>query len=237
VQLHLDLRHLLLASWTVDPEAARRALPPPFEPAEVDGESIVSIVTFRCIGGRVGRLPVLPFSQLNVRLYVEHEAEPAVFFLRSFVTAAGLGGFLLGAPYRLAWVRVRPGAVLAPGLGVRMRYRIEEAEASPGLLGRHELGIFEERGVRAFRVRRGPAEWRHAEVLEPPRLDLLAALGFDVEGDPRLVHAPEASFDTDVPPKRISRGGERGGGAAAPDVESRERRRDSTPGPDPDSPL
>jgi uncharacterized protein DUF2071 len=203
VRLHLDLRHLLLASWPVDPLAAVQALPPGVEPAEVDGESIVSLVTFRCVGGRVGLLPVLPFSQLNVRLYVEHKAEPAVFFLRSLVTAAGLGGFLLGAPYKLAWVRVRPGDVSAPGLGVRLRYRIGHAEATPGLLGRHELGIFEERGLRAFRVQRGPAEWRHAELLEAPRLDLLAALGLDVAGDPSLVYAAEASFDTEVPPKRL----------------------------------
>lgn len=203
MRLHLELRHLLLASWRVDLEAAARALPPPFEPVEVEGESIVSLVTFRCVSGRIGRLPVLPFSQLNVRLYVEHEGEPAVFFLRSFVTVAGVGGFFLGAPYRLAWVRVREGDASAPGLGVRIRYGIGRAEATPGLLGRHELGIFEERGVRAFRVRRGPAEWRHAEVSEPPRLDLLTALGFDLEGDPRLVYAPQASFEADVPPKRL----------------------------------
>jgi hypothetical protein len=203
VRLHLELRHLLLASWPVDPLAVAQALPPDLEPAPIDGESIVSLATFRCAGGCVGLLPVLPFSQLNVRLYVEHEGEPAVFFLRSLVTVAGLGGFFLGAPYRLAWLRVRPGGVSAPGLGVRLRYRIGHADATPGQLGRHEFGIFEERGLKAFRVRRGPAEWRHAELLDAPRLDLLAALGFDVAGDPRLVYAAEASFDTEVPPKKL----------------------------------
>jgi Uncharacterized conserved protein (COG2071) len=204
MRLHLDLRHLLLATWPVEPAAVARALPPGLAPATVEGESLVSLVSFRCLGGRIGRLPVLPFSQLNVRLYVEHEGEPAVFFLRSLVTAGGLGGFLLGAPYRLAWLRVREGHVSAPGAGVRLRYRIGHAEATPGLLGRHELGIFEERGVKAFRVRRGPAEWRHAEPVEA-RVDLLAALGFDVQGDPRLVYAAEASFDTEVPPRRLWR--------------------------------
>jgi hypothetical protein len=204
VLLRLDLRHLLLASWPVDPDAVARALPPAVEPAEIEDESLVSVVGFRCVGGRVGRLPVLPFSQLNVRLYVEHDDEPAVFFLRSLVTAAGLGGFLLGAPYRLAWIRVRPGDLTAPGLGVRLRYEVGQAEATPGLLGRHELGIFEERGLRAFRVRRGPVEWRHATALATPRLDLLVALGFDVEGEPRLVYAPEASFEAEVPPQRLA---------------------------------
>lgn len=202
--LRLDLRHLVLASWPVDPGAAARALPPGLEPAEIEGESLVSLVGFRCVGGAVGRLPVAPFSQLNVRLYVEHGGEPAVFFLRSFVTLAGLPGFLLGAPYRLAWIRVRAGELYARGHGVRLRYDIGSAEATPGLLGRHELGLFEERGLRAFRVRRGPAEWRHAEPVGSPRLDLLAALGFDVGGEPRLVYAPAASFEAKVPPFRLA---------------------------------
>jgi hypothetical protein len=201
VLVHLDLRHLLLASWPVDPESVARALPAGLEPAEVDGESLVSLVGFRCAGGRLGRLPLLPFSQLNVRVYVEQDEEPAVFFLRSLVTAGGLGGFLLGAPYRLAWIRAREDELAASG--VRLRYRAGDAEATPGLLGRHELGIFEERGLRAFRVRRGPADWRHAELVEPPRLDLLAAFGFDIEGTPRLVYAPEASFETETPPRRL----------------------------------
>jgi hypothetical protein len=146
---------------------------------------------------------VPPFSQLNARVYVQFEGEQAVFFLRSLVTAGGLGGFLFGAPYRLAWIRVRPGELSAPGIGVRLRYEIGQAEATPGLLGRHELGIFEERGLRAFRVRRGPAEWRHAELGESPRLDLVRALGFDVAGEARLVYSPEASFAADVPPRRL----------------------------------
>ena len=202
MQLRLHLRHLLLASWPVDPEAVARALPPPLEPSEIDGEHLATIAAFRCAGGRLGRLPVAPFSQLNVRVYAQYEGEAAVFFVRSLVTAGGLGGFFLGAPYRLAWLRVRAGELRAPGLGVRLRYRIGSAEATPGLLGRHELGIFEERGVRAFRVRRGPAEWQAAEVVEPARVDLLLALGFDVAGDPRLVYAPEASFETEVPPRK-----------------------------------
>lgn len=201
--LRLDLRHLLLASWPVDPSAVARALPPRLEPAEIEGESLVSLVGFRCVGGQVGRLPVAPFSQLNVRLYVEHGGEPAVFFLRSFVTVAGLPGFLLGAPYRLAWIRVRAGELSARGHGVRLRYDIGSAEATPGLLGRHELGLFEERGLRAFRVRRGPAEWQHAEPVGSPRPDLLAALGFDIEVDPRLVYTPEASFEAEAPPRRL----------------------------------
>ena len=160
MQLRLDLRHLLLASWPVDRDAVSKALPLPLVPTVIDGEHLVTVAAFRCVGGRLGRVPVLPFSQLNVRVYAQYEGEQAVFFVRSLVTAGGLGGFFLGAPYKLAWLRVRPGELRASGLGVRLRYRIGSAEATPGQLGRHELGIFEERGVRAFRVRRGPAEWQ-----------------------------------------------------------------------------
>jgi Uncharacterized conserved protein (COG2071) len=204
VLVHFDLRHLVLASWRLEPDAVARALPARLEPAEIDGESLVSLVGFRCVGGQVGRIPIVPFSQLNVRVYVEHEGEPAVFFLRSLVTAGGLPGFILGAPYRLAWIRVRAGELSAPGQGVRLRYTVGRAEATPGLLGRHELGIFEERGLRAFRVRRGPAEWRHAEAAAEPQVDLLRAFGFDVEGEPKLVYAPEASFDAEGPPTRLA---------------------------------
>lgn len=205
MDLRLELRHLLLASWPVDAEAAARSLPAPLVAAEVDGESIVSLVSFRCAGGRLGRVPLPPFSQLNARLYVEHAAEPAVFFLRAFVSGAGIGGAFFGASYRPARIRVRRGEISARGLGVRLAYRVDEsAEGRPGLLGRHELGIFEAAGLRAIRVRRGPAVWHPAALLGEPRTDLLAALGLDVAGLPRLVYAAEASFATEVPARSLS---------------------------------
>lgn len=204
MRLRLELRHLLLASWPADPEAVSRRLPVGLEPAEVDGESIVTVVTFRCTGGRLGRLPLAPFSQLNARTYLDLEEEPAVFFLRSYTTTLGLGGALFGAPYRPARIRVSEGAVGAPGLGFRLRYRLEETPgAEPGLLGRHELGIFAAAGLRAIRVRRGPAEWHRAVAVEPPRADLLQALGFDPSPEPALLYAPAASFETEVPPRKL----------------------------------
>src|SRR6185312_7162674 len=72
---------------------------------------------------RAGHSPVLPFSQLNVRTYVTWKGEPAVLFLASRVTLAGLPGLLFGAPYRSARLRVKPGQIRAPGLGVELRYR------------------------------------------------------------------------------------------------------------------
>ncbi|HET6657845.1 MAG TPA: DUF2071 domain-containing protein, partial [Gaiellaceae bacterium] len=189
-----------LASWEIEPEAIERVAPPGLEPATVDGRHLVSLVSFRVCGGRVGKIPVPPFSQLNVRTYVLWKGERAVFFLAQRVSAAGLAGIVFGAPYRAARVRVRTGEVSAPGLGLSLRYRTS-GPADPGELGRHELGIFESGGLEGIRITRAPAEWHGAELLEPPRADLLLAYGFPSQGEPGLVYAPRASFETARPAK------------------------------------
>jgi hypothetical protein len=198
----LRVRDLVIASWETDRPAAERALPAGVEPADLDGRYMVSLVAFRVVGGRLGRLPILPYSQLNVRTYVTWRGEPAVFFLGSRVTALGLPGRILGAPFRQARLRVRPGSVRAPGLGLSLDYRTEEP-ADPGLLGRHELGLFEWRGLRTVRIRRGEAEWRRAVVTEPVRADILLALGFQLRGEPELLYAEKAAFEAEVPSRRL----------------------------------
>jgi len=154
MRLRLEIRDLLLASWETDRESVRRSLPPELEPADVDSRFLVTAVCMRVCGGRLGRLPVPPFSQLNVRTYCTWDGEPAVFFIRAHVTPLGMGGALLGAPYRPSLLRLRKGFVRAPGLGFSLRYELR-GEAEPGPLGRHELGIFEAAGLRGFRVQRG----------------------------------------------------------------------------------
>jgi hypothetical protein len=201
MRLRLEIRDLLLASWETDRESVRRSLPPELEPADVDGRFLVTAVCLRARGGRLGRLPVPPFSQLNVRTYCTWEGEPAVFFVRAHVTPLGMFGALVGAPYRPSLLRLREGFARAPGLGFSLRYELW-GEAQPGLLGRHELGIFEAGGLRAFRVQRGPASWHAAEPVGDVVSDVLLALGFDVSGAPELVYAPETSFETDVPASR-----------------------------------
>jgi uncharacterized protein YqjF (DUF2071 family) len=202
VRLSLRVRDLLLASWEADPERIARTLPRGLEPAPVDGRHLVTIAALRYVGGRLGSLPVPPFSQLNVRAYVRHEGEPAVFFLMSRVTPAGMGGALLGAPYRPARLRFRPGTASAPGLGVTVAYRpAGPAGASP--LTAHEVGLYEAAGLRAFRIRRGPAEWRLADPVGPVRADPLLALGFDVSARPELLYAERASFEAELPPRRV----------------------------------
>jgi uncharacterized protein DUF2071 len=202
VHATLRVRDLVIASWETSRESVRNALPVGLEPTEVDGRLLVSIVAFHVQGGRLGRVPILPFAQLNVRTYVSVRKEPAVFFLGARVTTGGLAGRALGAPYRQARLRVKEGNVRAAGLGVSLRYRVD-GPADPGPLGRHELGVFEKDGLRAFRIRRRDAEWRRADVIEPARVDFVVALGFEPRGEPELLYSPRASFETEVPPERV----------------------------------
>jgi hypothetical protein len=201
VRIRLDVQHLLIATWEADREAVERVTPPGAEPATVAGRYAVSVVSFRVRHGRAGALPVAPFSQLNLRTYVTWKDEPAVLFLAARVTAGGLPALLLGAPYRGARLRVRPGEVRAPGLGVLLRYR-PAGPGEPGELGRHELGIFTGSGLKGIRVERGPAKWHAAELLEPAKAHILLGYGFAPRGEPSLLYAPTASFHT-APSRRL----------------------------------
>ncbi len=78
-------RDLLFAHWPVEARLLRRLVPPPLEIQEFDGTSWVGLVPFRMAGVMRRPLPDLPwisaFPELNVRLYVEHEGKPGVWFL------------------------------------------------------------------------------------------------------------------------------------------------------------
>jgi hypothetical protein len=192
------VRDLVIASWEADVERIRAALPAQVEPLALDGRFLVSLVGFHVTGGRLGKLPLLPFSQLNARTYVSWRDEPAVFFLGSRVTAGGLPARLLGAPYRQARLRVREGLLRAPGLGVSLRFVLGR-EADPGSLGRHELGLVEDGDLRSFRVRRGEAEWRRGELSERARADFLVALGLEPRGEPELLYTVRTVFEASLP--------------------------------------
>ena len=198
VQASLRVRDLLIASWENDRENLEAALPEGLVAASADGRFLVSLAAFHVEGGQVGRFPVPQYAQLNVRAHVTWKDEPAVFFVASRVSAGGLPGVLLGAPFRYARLRVEKGAVRAPGRGVSLRYRVG-APADPRPLA--DLGVFENDGLREFRVERGETAWRRAELVEPARVDFLFALGFQPRGDPELLYAERTSFETEVPPK------------------------------------
>jgi len=192
----------VLVSWETNVEHVARVLPSGLQPATVDGRHLVTIAALRWDGGRLGGLPLPRFSQVNVRLYVVHAGETGVFFRILRVTVSGMGGALLGLPIRPARIRVREGLVEAPGLGVRIAYQ-PRGPAEPSELTSHELGLFEAAGLRAFRVHRGEAAWERAEPTEPVSADPLRALGFDVSAPPSLLYAGRASFETELPAKRV----------------------------------
>ena len=203
MRLSLDVHDVLLATWETDRKSVVAVLPSGLEPVEIDGRHLVSVAALRYAGGRVGRLPAPPYSQLNVRTYVIRRGDPAVFFVTARVSVLGLGGALLGAPYRIARLRFRRGSAEAPGLGVSFRYEVD-GPAEAGLLGEHELGLFEAGGLRSFRIRREATDWRRAEPTAPPRADILVAYGFGLAGPPELLYAEGVTFETDLPLEKIS---------------------------------
>jgi hypothetical protein len=200
VRLTLDIHDMLVASWRVGADAVARVLPPGLEPAETNGRHVVSAVFLRYSRARLGRLPAPSFAGLNIRVYTFWEGERAAYFLDARVTSPGKPAALF-LPVRTAHLRVRRGR--AQGLGLDLRYDVD-GPVDPGDLGRLELGLFPAAGLKALRVRRGPAEWRRAELLEPARVDPILALGFDVREPAELLYVGEASLEAELPTRRVA---------------------------------
>jgi uncharacterized protein YqjF (DUF2071 family) len=194
VRLSLGIRHLLVASWRVGRERARSLVPPGLEPVEVGDSHLVSLVAMRVEGGRLGRLPVPSFAQLNVRTYVAHDGEPAVYFLSTHVTPPGLLGLLLGAPYAPARISVEAGRIRAPGVGVALAYRAGDV-VETGPLGLHEVGLFGRPRLRVIRISRAPAVWREAAVEGSVRADPIVHYGIGLDEPPSLLYAEHAGFE------------------------------------------
>lgn len=83
---------LLFAHWPVDSALLQPFVPEPLNVQEFDGTSWIGIVPFRMEGVMRRPLPDLPgisaFPELNVRLYVEYEGKPGVWFLSLDATNA-----------------------------------------------------------------------------------------------------------------------------------------------------
>jgi len=200
MRLTVNIHHMLVASWRVGAEDVARVLPPGLEPAETNGGHVVSAVFLRYSHGHLGLLPAPPFAGLNIRVYTSWEGERAAYFLDARVTPPGkLAALFL--PVRTAHLRVGRGR--AEGLGLDFRYEVD-GPADPGDLGRLELGLFPAAGLKLLRVRRGPADWRRATLLEPARIDPILALGFDVREPIELLYVAEASLEADLPPHRVA---------------------------------
>jgi uncharacterized protein YqjF (DUF2071 family) len=76
---------LLFAHWPVPAAALRHLVPEPLTIQQFGGTSWVGVVPFRMEGVMLRGLPDLPgvssFLELNLRLYVEHQGRPGVWFL------------------------------------------------------------------------------------------------------------------------------------------------------------
>jgi hypothetical protein len=76
---------LLFIHWPVPSDALRSLVPPGLTIQEFEGTSWVGVVPFRMEGVMRRHLPNIPgisaFPELNVRLYVEAEGKPGVWFL------------------------------------------------------------------------------------------------------------------------------------------------------------
>lgn len=85
-------RDLLFAHWPVPTAAVRPLVPEALTVQEFDGTSWVGVVPFRMSGVMRRPLPDLPgvsaFPELNVRLYVEADGKPGVWFLSLDATNA-----------------------------------------------------------------------------------------------------------------------------------------------------
>lgn len=194
MRLSFRIRDLLVASWTIERQDAQRLLPSGLEPVTVGGEYLISLVAMRHLAAPRHR-------QINVRTYVRHEGEDAVYFLLTRVTGPGLLGVLFGAPYGLSRIAVERGSVEAPGLGVSVRYRVGD-ETSPGPIGAHEVGLFGRSRLKRVRIRRGPAVWRRAELDGPLRADPILAYGIG-PAEPSLLYAEEALLELEGRPSRL----------------------------------
>lgn len=105
---------LLFAHWPVPAAELRRFVPDGLQLQEFDGTSWVSVVPFRMSGVTRRFCPALPwvsaFPELNVRLYVERDGKPGVWFLSLDATnplAVWVARRWFYLPYQQATIHLR----------------------------------------------------------------------------------------------------------------------------------
>jgi hypothetical protein len=202
VRLSFRTRDLVVVSWPITREDAERLVPPALEPAAVDGRYLISVVAM-CHEGRPR------YGQINIRTYVEHEDEQAVYFLVTRVTLPGLVGVLMGAPFAPARISVGRGFVQAPGLGISLRYEVGES-CEPGPMGRHEVGIYGRSRLRAIRIHRAPAVWQRGRLVEPLRVDPVVGYGLDADAHGDVLYTDGALLELEGRPNSLRVSSRRG---------------------------
>jgi hypothetical protein len=144
---------LLFAHWPVPASRLRSLVPPALAIQEHEGTSWVGVVPFRMEGVMARPLPDLPgvsaFAELNLRLYVERDGKPGVWFV-SLDAASNLAVWAARRFFHLPYfradmsVRAEAGRVryesARRGSGARVAFRgaygptSEVVEAKPGSL-------------------------------------------------------------------------------------------------------
>ena len=203
---------LLFAHWPVPASALRPLVPAELDVQEFDGTSWVGVVPFRMEGVMRRPLPDLPyfsaFPELNLRLYVEAEGKPGVWFLSLDAAnwAAVIGARVLyNLPYHHARMsltddgrEVAYHSVRTTGGGAqafRATYRPTGPvyESRPGTLEswlteRYCLYARTRSGaIRRVDVHHVPWPLQAAEA-EVERVTLAEPHGFSLDGEPALLH-------------------------------------------------
>lgn len=211
----LSLCDLTLATWEVEPQQVRRVLPAGFEPISHGDQAFVSVVGYCATSIRLGWVSGLSFSGVNVRTYVrDRGGTPAIFVLQSRVTPLGMGALLLGVPVRTTVIAARRGSLSAAGMGVSVRYEVQDAppeSPAPELpplepsIGEFDVAYWKAEGVRRLVTKHEPIVWQPASSAGSPRFDPVLALGFDGQ-EPRWLHyAERVDFALELPPRKVSR--------------------------------
>jgi uncharacterized protein len=202
---------LLFAHWPVPASALERFVPSSLTIQEFDGTSWVGVVPFRMSGVMRRPLPDLPwvsaFPELNVRLYVERDGKPGVWFLSLDATnalAVWAARRFFHLPYFRAQMSLRRS-------GDTVHYRSERAGAA--FVGSYRP-ICEPYAARAGELEHWLTEryclyarapdgslWRnevhHAKwplqraEAEIEESTMLAFHGLDIAGPPALLHYAE----------------------------------------------
>ena len=226
------LRHLAIVTYAVPAERLARHIPPQAELVTYSHQGrtvgLVSAVAMQQTGLHYAWLPLprLSFPQLNYRVYVNYQGEPAVFFLGSVVDQPFAG--LTRRLWRVPWHRgaIALDADMASGEGrysVRSLSSLGEgsfslrgrapAEVLPPFRSRGEmlrrlthplLGLsWEDGGCRVFRITHPPLQ-ADASRLVSHRLEPLHVWGIlkPGEGDHphSVLYVPRADFRMYLPP-------------------------------------
>lgn len=222
-------RDLLFAHWPVPRAALRPLVPRGLEIQEFDGTSWIGVVPFHMTGVMRRPLPDLPwisaFPELNLRLYVECEGKPGVWFLsldagNPFAVWAARRFFHL--PYYRARMHVSENSGTVSyrslrlsrprGIEFRARYRpvSETYEAAPAslerwLTERYCLYSMSPEG-RLLRVEIHHHPWplQRAEA-EIDRNDLLKPHGLSLPAARPLLHFSRRLDVVVWPPATVSR--------------------------------